>query len=90
LLFEAGEKKSQTLLKVGDKKTDVSHENNPLCFSDVYFRVGGGKYAGKVDNCVTINSNDVIGAQFLGMAWRPQHQCRMGYKHSTKRNYNKR
>ena len=81
LLFEAGEKKSQTLLKVGYKKTDVSHENNPLCFSDVYFRVGGGKYAGKVDNCVTINSNDVIGDNFW--VWRGDHSTNVGWDTNT-------
>ncbi len=81
LLFEAGEKKSQTLLRVGNKKTDVSHENNPLCFSDVYFRVGGGKYAGKVDNCVTINSNDVIGDNFW--VWRGDHSTNVGWDTNT-------
>ena len=81
LLFEAGEKKTQTLLKVGDKKTDVSHENNPLCFSDVYFRVGGGKYTGKVDNCVTINSNDVIGDNFW--VWRGDHSTNVGWDTNT-------
>ena len=32
LLFDAGGKESETLLQVGDKKTNVSHEKNPLCF----------------------------------------------------------
>ena len=42
LLFDAGEKKSETMLKVGSEKSDVFHEDDPICLSDVYFRVGGG------------------------------------------------
>ncbi len=81
LLFEAGEKKSETLLKVGDKKTDVDHSENPLVFSDVYFRVGGGNYAGKVQNCVTINCNNVIGDNFW--VWRADHSNNVGWDVNT-------
>ena len=81
LLFDAGEKESETLLQVGEKKTDKSHADNPLCFSDVYFRVGGGKYAGKVQNCVTINSNDVIGDNFW--VWRADHSTNVAWDLNT-------
>lgn len=81
LLFDAGEKESKTLLQVGEEKTDVSHKDNPLCFSDVYFRVGGGKYAGKVQNCVTINSNDVIGDNFW--VWRADHSTNVAWDLNT-------
>lgn len=81
LLFDAGEKQSDTLLLVGEKKTNVSHKENPICFSDVYFRVGGGKYAGKVKNCVTINSNDVIGDNFW--VWRGDHSKNVGWDINT-------
>ena len=84
LLFEAGEKESETLLKIGEKKTDVSHAENPLCFSDVYFRVGGGKYAGKVQNCVTLNCNDVIGDNFW--VWRGDHSTNVGWDVNTASN----
>lgn len=84
LLFDAGEKESTTLLQVGDKKTKVSHANNPLSFSDVYFRVGGGKYAGKVKNCVTINSNNVIGDNFW--VWRADHSTNVGWDVNTATN----
>lgn len=84
LLFDAGEKESTTLLQVGDKKTKVSHGNNPLSFSDVYFRVGGGKYAGKVRNCVTINSNNVIGDNFW--VWRADHSTNVGWDVNTATN----
>ena len=84
LLFDAGEKESTTLLLVGDKKTKVSHANNPLSFSDVYFRVGGGKNAGKVKNCVTINSNNVIGDNFW--VWRADHSTNVGWDVNTATN----
>ena len=81
LLFDAGEKKSETLLKVGSEKGDVSHENNPICLSDVYFRVGGGKYAGKIDNCITINSNNVLGDNLW--VWRADHSDNVGWNVNT-------
>ncbi|MCI9617873.1 MAG: hypothetical protein HFG31_07725 [Eubacterium sp.] len=81
LLFDAGEKESETLLRIGEEKTDVSHAENPLCFSDVYFRVGGGKYAGKVKNCVIVNSNDVIGDNFW--VWRADHSTNVGWDVNT-------
>lgn len=84
LLFDAGEKESTTLLLVGDKKTKVSHANNPLSFSDVYFRVGGGKNASKVKNCVTINSNNVIGDNFW--VWRADHSTNVGWDVNTATN----
>jgi hypothetical protein len=81
LLFEAGEKESETLLQVGDKDSNESHADNPICFSDVYFRVGGGKYAGKVQNCVTIESNNVIGDNFW--VWRADHSNNVGWDVNT-------
>ncbi len=81
ILFEAGETESETLLLVGEKKTGVSHADNPMVFSDVYFRVGGGSYAGKVKNCVTINSNDVIGDNFW--VWRGDHSTNVGWDINT-------
>lgn len=81
LIFEAGEKESEMLLKVGDKKSDADHSKNPLAFSDVYFRVGGGSYAGKVLNCVTINCNNVIGDNFW--VWRADHSDNVGWDINT-------
>lgn len=81
LLFEAGEKESESLLVVGEEKTQVVHSSNPICFSDVYFRVGGGKYAGKVQNCVTINCNNVIGDNFW--VWRADHSNNVGWDTNT-------
>ena len=81
LLFDAGEKKSETMLKVGSEKSDVFHEDDPICLSDVYFRVGGGKYAGKTDNCITINSNNVLGDNLW--VWRADHSDNVGWNVNT-------
>ncbi len=81
LLFEAGEKESSSLLCVGNEKSKKNHAQNPICLSDVYFRVGGGKYAGKVQNCVTIHSNNVIGDNFW--VWRGDHSTNVGWDVNT-------
>lgn len=81
ILFEAGETEAETLLMVGNEKTDVSHKENPMLFSDVYFRVGGGSYAGKVKSCVVVNSNDVIGDNFW--VWRGDHSHNVGWEINT-------
>lgn len=81
ILFEAGEKESDTLLLVGNEDASEDHSDNPICFSDVYFRVGGGVYAGKVKNCVTINSNNVIGDNFW--VWRGDHSTNVGWDVNT-------
>ncbi len=81
ILFEAGETESETLLNVGEENSDADHSDNPICFSDVYFRVGGGEYAGKVKNCVTINSNNVIGDNFW--VWRADHSTNVGWDVNT-------
>ncbi len=81
LLFDAGEKESSTLLQVGTEKSHKDHSENPSCFSDVYFRVGGGKYAGKVKSCVVIHSNNVIGDNFW--VWRADHSTNVGWDVNT-------
>lgn len=81
ILFEAGEKESKTLLQIGDESADKDHSDNPICLSDVYFRVGGGKYAGKVQNCVTIECNNVIGDNFW--VWRADHSRNVAWDVNT-------
>ena len=85
LIFEAGDKESESLLKIGSEKTGTAHVENPICLNDVYFRVGGsGRYIGKVSNCVTINSNDVIGDNFW--VWRADHGANVGWEKNTAKN----
>lgn len=59
ILLDAGSSESETLLKVGDEKTGVSHADNPITISDVYFRIGGA-HLGKAATSLVVNSNDVI------------------------------
>lgn len=81
VLFDAGDEESETLLKVGSKKSDKSHESNPIVLSDVYFRAGGTEYTGKVKSCITINSNNVIGDNLW--VWRADHGSNVGWEINT-------
>ena len=73
LLFEAGTKNSETLLRVGESDASAEHADNPVVLSDLFFRVGGANHTEKVscDTCVIINSDDVIGDNFW--VWRADH-----------------
>lgn len=81
VLFEAGEEKSDTLLEIGSEKSETDHSQNPTVLSDVYFRVGGSDYAGKVKSCITINSNDVIGDNLW--VWRADHGSNVAWDVNT-------
>lgn len=74
ILFDAHHS-SQTLLRAGNGKSTVSHKDNPVVLSDLFFRIGGF-IAQKVhvDRAVEINSNDVIGDHFW--IWRADHGVR--------------
>lgn len=79
LLFDAGEYTSDNLLVIGKKDSADDHTDNPICLSDVFFRVGGAEaaYAAKVKNCVTINSSQVIGDNFW--VWRADHGANVAW-----------
>lgn len=86
LLFDA-HWSSNTLIKVGDKKTDTRHIENPVLLSDLFFRIGGFRPAPvHVDRAVEINSNDVIGDHFW--IWRADHGVRgsVGWDVNTAKN----
>ena len=71
LIFDAGTY-SKYLLKVGSKKTNVSHEKNPILLQDLFFRVGGTtSELTKADDALEINSNDVLCDHFW--IWRADH-----------------
>lgn len=59
LLFDAGEGKSPSLLRVGTPGSHRSHTANPTVLHDVFFRVGGAA-AGKVAANLVIDSDDTI------------------------------
>ena len=83
ILFDAGETESENLLVVGEEGCSNSHSENPICLSDVFFRVGGADaaFAAKVKKCVTINSNDVIGDNFW--VWRADHGDNVAWDQNT-------
>lgn len=76
VLFDAGEKNSEVLLQVGDRKDTVSHANNPVTLHDVFFRVGGAA-VGNATHSVIINSNHVIGDNLW--VWRGDHGNGIGW-----------
>ena len=74
LLFDA-HYSSDTLLKVGDRKTSADHSANPVLLSDLFFRIGGFRPDPvHVDRAVEINSNNVVGDHFW--IWRADHGVR--------------
>ncbi len=78
ILFDAG-KYSSTLLEVGEEGANLSHQDNKICLSDLYFRVGGAeRKSTSVDVCMIINSNDVVGDHFW--VWRADHSYGVGWK----------
>lgn len=86
ILFDAYEIESENLLVVGEEGSHERHQDNPICLSDVFFRVGGAdaSYAAKVKNCVTINSADVIGDNFW--VWRADHGDNVAWDQNTAAN----
>ncbi len=82
LLFETGGTESETLLKVGEEKTDKDNSGNPVVLSDMFFRVGGVvNTPTATKSCVIINSNDVIGDNFW--VWRADHGAGVAWNTNT-------
>lgn len=72
LIFDAGEKDSNYLLKVGPANSDKNHSANPTILQDLFFRVGGTTAnPTRAKNALEINSNDVITDHFW--IWRADH-----------------
>ncbi len=84
ILFDAGRVKSNDLLKVGETKNSAD-PSNPTVLSDCFFRVGGADNANcQVENCVEINSNDVICDNFW--VWRADHGSGVGWDKNVANN----
>lgn len=82
VLFDAGRKKSETLLTVGTAKNNVDNSANPTCLIDTFYRVGGADAIPcKTTNCVIINSNNVIGDNFW--IWRADHGAGVAWDKNT-------
>ena len=63
-------------MQVGDTGGTQNHDANPTFLFDIFCRVGGA-HAGLAANCVTINSNNVIGDYFW--LWRADHGANVGW-----------
>lgn len=84
ILFDAGVKESEALLVVGEEGTDNEKEE-PIVLCDLFFRVGGAESEGaKVENCVEINSDYVLGDNFW--VWRADHGDGVGWDLNTAKN----
>jgi hypothetical protein len=70
LIFDAGPRRTPTLLQVGDARPGPAHADDPICLYDICARAGGAS-AGTTDAFVTINANDVIGDNLW--LWRADH-----------------
>lgn len=97
ILFDAGEVEAENLLVVGEvpgnaigQEGNVSSEvsvrksnRDFISLSDVFFRVGGTATENptQVKNCVTINSDNVIGDNFW--VWRADHGDQVAWDKNT-------
>lgn len=90
ILFDAGETESENLLIVGAAEASGEPEAQAkhavrdfITLSDLFFRVGGTKTENpaKVKNCVTIDSDNVIGDNFW--VWRADHGEQVAWDKNT-------
>jgi hypothetical protein len=70
VLLDAGSGLSPSLMVLGTEHNQASHARNPSTLFDVACRVGGAA-PGRAENCVTINSNNVILDNIW--IWRADH-----------------
>lgn len=76
LLFEAGVKRSPSLLEVGVAGHHERHASNPISLHDVFFRVGGAM-PGSVDADLIVNADDtLIDDTWI---WRADHGTGVGW-----------
>lgn len=76
ILLDAGEKRSEVLLQVGEPGSGRDHSADPTFLFDVFIRVGG-PHEGSVKSAVIINSNNtVIDHIWL---WRADHGNGVGW-----------
>lgn len=88
ILFDAGETEAENLLVVGitdasdTQKMQAEHSARDfITLSDLFFRVGGTENPGRVKNCITINSDNVIGDNFW--VWRADHGDYVAWNENT-------
>ena len=76
IIFDAGPNKSPSLLVVGPSTSNVDHSANPIVLYDLSCRIGGAA-PGLVDNCFTINVNNLILDNVW--LWRADHGPGVGW-----------
>jgi hypothetical protein len=83
LIIDAGKTMSETLIRLGNEKSSVSHESNPSFLFDIFVRVGGyGE--GRTSSCMIINSNNVyVDHTWL---WRADHGKNVGWDQNVTKN----
>jgi hypothetical protein len=76
ILFDAGLKRSEVLLQVGEPGSSRSHATNPTFLFDIFVRVGG-PHEGSVKSAVMINSPNVVVDHIW--LWRADHGNGVGW-----------
>ncbi len=83
LLIDAGPVESPVLVEVGPAGSRANHARNPICFDDIFFRVGGAG-VGRAQVDLRINSNDTIIDHTW--VWRADHGSGVGWDLNTSAN----
>ncbi|ABX42145.1 S-layer homology domain-containing protein [Lachnoclostridium phytofermentans] len=83
IIFDAGSGCSDSMLRIGASKNTNDNSANPIVLSDLFFRVGGD-LIGKVNKCIEINSNNVIGDHFW--IWRADHGKEVAWDKNVAKN----
>jgi hypothetical protein len=80
IIFDAGATTSPTLIEIGTGPSTINHSADPITLYDTFCRVGGATL-GTALNCLTINSNDVVGDNLW--LWRADHGAGVGWTSNT-------
>jgi hypothetical protein len=80
IIFDAGASTSPSLIEIGTGPSTVNHSMDPISLHDTFCRVGGATL-GTALNCLTINSNDVMGDNLW--LWRADHGTGVGWTSNT-------
>jgi hypothetical protein len=76
IMFDAGETKSDTLVRIGQPGSSANNAGNPISLHDVFFRIAGPA-VGRANNTLVVNSNHVIGDHMW--LWRADHGAGVGW-----------
>ncbi|MDH2429384.1 adenylyl cyclase [Sphaerisporangium sp. TRM90804] len=80
VLVDAGPRRSDVLVEVGDRHSRRDHASNPISLQDVFFRIGG-PWVGKATTSLVVNSDDTLIDNIW--AWRGDHGNGIGWNQNT-------